>query len=45
MLSQKEVFVLIGSYYVALIGLELCVDQAGLKLTVIHLPLAPGWWD
>lgn len=33
---------MIRSYYVTLAGLELCVGQAGLRLTEIHLPLPPG---
>jgi hypothetical protein len=36
----------IGSYYVALPSLKLAnVDQAGLELTVIHLPLPHECWD
>jgi hypothetical protein len=34
-----------GSHYVALAGLELSVDQAGLELREILLPLPPKCWD
>lgn len=35
-----------GSFFVALEVLELTrVDQTGLKLAEIHLPLPPEFWD
>lgn len=34
-----------GFPYLELTSLELCVDQAGLDLTNIHLPLPPDCWD
>ena len=34
-----------GLTNVALADMELCVDQAGLELTEILLPLSPECWD
>lgn len=36
-------FIETASCYVVLVGLELCVDQAALKYTVILLPLLPDF--
>jgi hypothetical protein len=34
-----------GSYFVALVGLELTVAKAGLELQVMFLPLPPFCWN
>ena len=34
-----------GSHWVALDGSEHLIDQAGLELTEMHLPLLPEFWD